>query len=92
MRAGASTVIRTASVEDLENNIVHAFSEEGDWILDYACKKRELTLAAQKAGRNAVALDDDEDCLAAIEEKAAPIAAYHDRAFREDIDGQVIVI
>ena len=90
MRAGASTVIRTASVEDLENNIVHAFSEEGDWILDYACKKRELTLAAQKAGRNAVALDDDEDNLAAIEEKAAPIAAYHDRTFREDIDGQII--
>ena len=90
VREGASTVIRTASVEDLENNIVHAFSEEGDWILDYACKRRELTLAAQKAGRNAIALDDDEDNLAAIEDKAAPIAAYHDRTFREDIDGEII--
>ena len=90
VREGASTVIRTASVEDLENNIVHAFSEEGDWILDYACKKRELTLAAQKAGRNAIALDDDEENLAAIEDKAAPIAAYHDRAFREDVDGEII--
>ena len=71
--------IRTASVEDLENNIVHAFSEEGDWILDYACKRRELTLAAQKAGRNAIALDDYAENLAAINNKVAPIAAYRDR-------------
>ena len=90
VRDGAGTCIRTASVEDLENNIVHVFSEEGDWVLDYACKKRELTLAAQKAGRNAIALDDDEDNLAAIEDKAAPIAAYHDYTFREDIDGEII--
>jgi len=86
----ASTCIRTASVEDLENNIVHVFSEEGDWILDYACKKRELTLAAQKAGRNAIALDNDEENLAALEDKAAPIAAYHDNTFREDVDGEII--
>ena len=90
MVRGASTCIRTASVEDLENNIVHVFSEEGDWILDYACKKRELTLAAQKTGRNAIALDNDEENLAVIEEKAAPIAAYHDNTFREDVDGEII--
>ena len=29
-------------------------SFQGDWILDLCCMKREISLAAQKSGRNAL--------------------------------------
>ncbi len=31
-----------------------ANSFQGDWILDLCCMKREISLAAQKSGRNAL--------------------------------------
>ena len=42
--------------------------------------------------RNAVAMEEDDEHLAALEEKAAAIAAFHDKTFRQDIDGTVLVI
>ena len=54
-REGATTCFKTKSIEDLENAIVHNLSEAGDWIVDLACKRRELTLAAQKTGRYSTA-------------------------------------
>jgi hypothetical protein len=89
-REGATTCFKTKSIEDVENTIVHNLSEDGDWILDVACKKRELSLAALKTGRNAIALEEDLDNLMAIEEKAAIISAEHDKNFREDIDGAIV--
>ena len=56
VRPGSTTNFKTESVEDLENQIVHTFTEKGDWVLDLFCGDRELSLAAQKSGRNAIAV------------------------------------
>ena len=87
VRPGFTTCFHTKSSEDLENNIVHALSEEGDWIMDLCCRGRELSLAAQKMGRNAIALNDNQSSLASLQEKASNIAKYHDKSFQVGIDG-----
>lgn len=46
-RPGATTCFRTKSAEDLENTVIHTFSEEGDWVFDVCCKGRELSLAGK---------------------------------------------
>ena len=90
VRPNLTTCFKTKDIEDLENTIIHAFSEEGDWILDICCGGRELTLAAQKCGRNAIAFDAEEHKLEELSEKAAAIAKYHDSKFRPGVDGKVI--
>merc|ERR1719468_1228840 len=57
VRPNLTTCFHTKNIEDLENTIIHAFSEDGDWILDVCCGGRELSLAAQKSGRNAIAFE-----------------------------------
>lgn len=88
VRPGATTCLHTKNVEDLENTIIHTFSEEGEWVLDICCKSRELSLAAQKAARNAIAIDTDEEMLDAVADKAAAIAKAHDDTFK-DSDGVI---
>ena len=44
VRPNLTTCFRTKNIEDLENTIIHSFSEEGDWILDICCGRRELSL------------------------------------------------
>ena len=53
VRPNLTTCFQTNSSEDLENTIVHAFTEASDWVFDLCCGSRELSLAAQKSGRNA---------------------------------------
>jgi hypothetical protein len=45
VRPNLTTCFHTKSTEDLENAIMHAFSEEGDWVFDLCCGGRELCLA-----------------------------------------------
>ena len=90
VRPGFTTCFHTKSSEDLENNIVHALSEEGDWILDLCCRGRELSLAAQKMGRNAIALNDNQSSITSLQEKASNIAEYHDKSFRVGMDGTIL--
>ena len=90
VRSGSTTCFRTKSSEDLENNIVHSLSEEGDWIIDLCCAGRELSLAAQKMGRNAIAIHDDSSCLVGLHDKASAIARHHDRNFRVGTDGVIL--
>ncbi len=51
VRPGTTTCLRAADVEELEKAVVHALSEEGDWVVDLCCRGRELSLAAMKMGR-----------------------------------------
>ena len=57
VRMELTTCFSAKNTEDLENSIIHTFTEENDWIFDLCCGSRELSLAAQKSGRNAVAFD-----------------------------------
>ncbi|XP_059085273.1 uncharacterized protein LOC131882210 [Tigriopus californicus] len=82
VRKDMTTCFRTQSVEDLENTIVHALTVEGDCVLDLCCRGRELSLAAQKMGRFAVAIDEDEDKLERLKDKAKAIAVHHDKTFK----------
>lgn len=88
VRPGATTCLHTKDVEDLENTIIHTLSDDGDWILDICCKSRELSLAAQKLARNAIAIDTNEEMLDTVADKAAAIAQMHDKTFR-DSDGVI---
>ena len=90
VRSGLTTCFRTDSTEDLENTILHAFSEEGDWVLDLGCGVRELSLAAQKTGRNALAIDSSPKKLRILKIKATAIAQHHDIMFRANVDGKII--
>ena len=90
VRPGATTCFRTESAEDLENQIVHTFTEKGDWILDLFCGERELCLAAQKTGRNGVAVHDRLDQLLSLKVKAAAIAEHYDPDFQPDSDGVLL--
>uniref|UniRef100_A0A0K2UNH8 Uncharacterized protein n=1 Tax=Lepeophtheirus salmonis TaxID=72036 RepID=A0A0K2UNH8_LEPSM len=78
------------SEEDIENKVIDAFTEPGDWILDLAGKGiSEIILSAQKTGRYGIVIDDDERILEDLQEKAVKIANYHDKNFR-DVDGDII--
>jgi len=90
VRPGATTCFRTESAEDLENQIVHTFTEKGDWVLDLFCGDRELSLAAQKSGRNAIALHNRKEPLETLKEKAAAIAAHYDQDFMPEQDGMIL--
>ena len=90
VRAGGTTCFHTKSSEDLENNIVHSLSEEGDWIIDLCCAGRELSLAAQKMGRNAIAMHNDPIGLVSLHKKASAIAKHHDNTFRLGTDGVIL--
>ena len=90
VRSGGTTCFHTKSSEDLENNIVHSLSEKGDWILDLCCAGRELVLAAQKMGRNAIAIHNDPSSLVSLHEKASAIAKHHDKSFRIGTDGAIL--
>ena len=90
VRAGSTTCFHTSSSEDLENNIIHSLSEEGDWIMDLYCGRRELSLAAQKMGRNAIAVHDDPTSLVGLHEKASAIAKHHEPSFRIGTDGVIL--
>ena len=90
VRSGGTTCFHTKSSEDLENNIVHSLSENGDWILDLCCAGRELVLAAQKMGRNAIAIHNDPSSLVSLHEKASAIAKHHDKSFRIGTDGAIL--
>jgi len=90
VRSGSTTCFHTTSNEDLENNIVHSLSEKGDWIMDLYCGRRELSLAAQKMGRNAVAIHDDPTSLVVLHEKASAIAKHHEPSFRIGTDGVIL--
>ena len=90
VRSGSTTCFHTKSNEDLENNIVHSLSEEGDWIIDLCCAGRELSLAAQKMGRNAIAMHEDPKSLHGLHEKASAIARHHDPNFRIGTDGVIL--
>ena len=87
-----TTCFHTKSIEDLENNIVLGLSEEGDWILDLCCKSRELSLSAQKTGRFAIAVEQEIEKLAVLQEKASGIAKHYDESFREGTDGNILRI
>ena len=89
VRPNLTTSFRTKNIEDLENTIIHSLSEEGDWILDVYCGNRELALAAQKSGRNAIAIDGEIDKLKDLADKAVAIAGFHDSKFRPEIDGKI---
>ena len=90
VRPGATTCFHTKSSEDLENNIVFSLSEEGDWIMDLCSGGRELSLAAQKMGRNAIAVHDDPTKLLTLHDKASAIALHHDSNFRIGTDGVIL--
>ena len=45
VRSGMTTVMHTNDNEDLENTVIHAFTEEEDWVFDVCCGSRELSLA-----------------------------------------------
>ena len=90
VRKGGTTCFHTKSSEDLENSIVYSLSEEGDWIMDLCCGGRELSLAAQKMGRNAIAIHDDPENLVILHEKASAIALHHEPTFRSGIDGVIL--
>ena len=92
VRPGMTTCFHTKSIEDLENSIVLGLSEEGDWILDLCCKSRELSLSAQKTGRFAIAVEQEVEKLAVLQEKAAGIAKHYDESFREGTDGNILRI
>merc|ERR550532_710488 len=87
VRSGMTTVMHTNDNEDLENTVIHAFTEEEDWVFDVCCGSRELSLAAQKSGRNAVAFEADSVKLKELTEKAKQIAKTHDPTFRQGVDG-----
>ena len=90
VRSGSTTCFHTKSSEDLENSIVHSFSEEEEWVLDLFCGGRELSLAAQKMGRNAIAVHDNASSLVGLQEKASAIARHYDPSFRIGIDGAIL--
>jgi len=90
VRPGATTNFRTESVEDLENQIVHTFTEAGDWILDLFCDDRELSLAAQKSGRNAIAVHNRAEPLVGLKSKAGAIASHFDSDFDHTQDGIIM--
>ena len=46
-----NTVFRTSGIEELETSIIDCFSEKGEWVMDFFCGKRKLTLAAAERGR-----------------------------------------
>jgi len=92
VRSGMTTVMHTNDNEDLENTVIHAFTEEEDWVFDVCCGSRELSLAAQKSGRNAVAFEADSVKLKELSEKAKQIAKTHDPTFRQGVDGKIISI
>lgn len=82
VRKDMTTCFLTQSVEHLENTIIHALTVEGDCVLDLCCRGRELSLAAQKMGRFAVAIDEDAEKLQSLKEKAKAIATHHDKTFK----------
>lgn len=90
VRPGETTCFHTKSSEDLENNIIYSLSDKGDWILDLYCGGRELTLAALKMGRNAIAIHDDPTKLVDLQEKASAISKFHDPMFRVGFDGVIL--
>ena len=92
VRPGTSTCFFTSDSEDLENTVIHTFSEEGDMIFDVCCGSRELTLAAQKCGRNAIAFESDETKLETLAHKASAIARHHDSTFRQGVDGKILTL
>lgn len=92
VRPNLTTCFRTKNIEDLENTIIHSFSEEGDWILDICCGRRELSLAAQKSGRNAIAFDGAVENLNELSVKASAIARHHNTKFRPGIDGNILTM
>ena len=65
---------------------------EADWIFDICCGSRELSLAAQKSGRNAIAFDKDRSKLEEVALKAIAISEHHDAKFRPDTDGKVLSV
>lgn len=91
VRMELTTCFSAKNTEDLENSIIHAFTEENDWIFDLCCGSRELSLAAQKSGRNAVAFDKDRTKLEEIASKAIAISQHHETKFRPDVDGKIWV-
>ena len=92
VRPKMSTCFFTRDSEDLENTVINTFSEEGDTIFDICCGSRELTLAAQKCGRNAVAFESDVNKLQELSRKATAIATHHDQTFRQGVDGKILSI
>lgn len=92
VRSGMTTVMHTNDNEDLENTVIHAFTEEEDWVFDVCCGSRELSLAAQKSGRNAVAFEADLMKLEELSQKAHKIAKHHDPTFRQGVDGKIITL
>ena len=91
VREGFGTGIHGDTREDVENLMIQILTEEKDWILEMngGKDKSELGLAAQKLARFGVIIDSNEDHLYDLGEKAAKIAVYHDKNFR-DIDGDII--
>ena len=65
---------------------------EADWIFDICCGSRELSLAAQKSGRNAIAFDKDRGKLEEVALKAIAISEHHDAKFRPDTDGKILTV
>ena len=90
VRDGATTCLRAASTEELENAIVHTLTEEGDWILDFACRRRELILAAQKSARCGIAIEENADHLADVSAKAHQIARAHTVKYTASNGGNII--
>ena len=45
VRSGMTNILHTNDTEDLENTVIHAFTEEDDWVFDVCCGSRELSLA-----------------------------------------------
>ena len=89
VRPNLTTCFQTNSSEDLENTIVHAFTEVSDWVFDLCCGSRELSLAAQKSGRNAIASEKDRTKLEEIAVKAIAISEHHEKKFRSNMDGKI---
>ena len=87
-----TNMMHTNDAEDLENTVIHAFTEEDDWVFDVCCGSRELSLAAQKSGRNAAAFEADVVKLEELSQKAQKIAKHHNSTFRPGVDGKIITI
>ena len=47
VRSGMTNILHTNDTEDLENTVIHAFTEEDDWVFDVCCGSRELSLAGK---------------------------------------------
>jgi len=89
VRDGYTTSFRTSGIEELETSIIDCFSEKGEWVMDFFCGKRKLTLAAAERGRNGIAVHHNEEDLEELGDYLRTAALKLDPTYRQE-DGLVV--